>query len=87
MQDLADLVFSELHCHCPRFTALLLAVSVSLDERGNKVRGEALEWGFRRNIEFDKDGQKHVKAQPMEARDLQYHEPCSGIFSEHTDET
>ena len=87
VQDLADLVFSELSGNCPRFSALLVTTDVNQDEEGNKVRGGLENWGFVKTVQYDENGRKMVTFDAVGLRDLKYYEPCSDIFEEYTDRT
>ena len=86
IQCLANVIF-ELYEHCPRFTALLLRVNIDQGESGKSFRGDADEYGYLRNMNVDEFRKGKNTAQPLPPEELQYHEPCSDIFSEHTDDT
>ena len=86
MQELADLIFSELHESCRRFSALVLSVKGNRHTEQGYDKGMADEWAFIRGAEFDENGQMTVVAHNIESRDIKHHEPCSDIFHEFTDD-
>ena len=55
MQELADLVFSELHESCRRFSALVLSVKGNRHTEQGYDKGMADEWAFIRGAEFDEN--------------------------------
>jgi hypothetical protein len=86
MQELSQRVFSELYGSCPRPAGLVLHVKIGQNEHGVEVRGEALEFGFFRHMEYDTFGRKAMMVLSCDAHHLRYHAPANDIFFEYTDE-
>ena len=51
------------------------------------MRYDFVDFGYLRKMDFDQDRRKVLTAQRLKANELQYHEPASDIFHEHTNDS